>query len=175
MMELKDVIIKRRSIREYADKQIPEELILEICNFALNAPSASNMKSWKLVGINEKDIIHKIRRFSPGMGHTPPGLIVIGIDQQKAVKKAGPMANKQYSYYDAAIVAYNICLLALEYGLGSCIMASFNKDAIGKFVGFPEHIHPILVVSIGYPLNKTINVSIEREEDSVSLQSYKGR
>lgn len=174
-MELKDVIIERRSIRKYKDEQVSTDLLFKICNLALNAPSASNMKAWQLVIMNEKDTIEKIKRFSPGMGFMPPALIVVGIDQQKAVKRAGPMANKEFIYYDAAIVAYNICLLALEYNLGSCIMASFNRGAIGKFVSFPENICPVLMVSIGYPLKEPAKKILKETNDAIFLQKYESR
>lgn len=174
-MELKDVIIGRRSIRKYKDEKVSTDLLFKITNLALNAPSASNMKAWQLVIINEKDTIEKIKRFSPGMGFVPPALIVIGIDRQKAVKKAGSMANKEFIYYDAAIVAYNICLLALEYNLGSCIMASFNRDAVGKFVNFPEDICPVLMVSVGYPLKEPAKKILKDKNDAIFLQRYESR
>lgn len=174
-MDLKDVILKRRSIRRYTDEEVFTDILLEISKIAINAPSASNMKAWKLVIVNEKEKIEKIKRFSPGMGFTPPALIVVGIDKEKAIKKAGPIAIKEFIYYDAAIVSYNICLLALEYGLGSCILASFNRTAIGKFVNFPEEIYPVLMVSVGYPLKVPQKVQLGNMTDTIFMQNYESR
>jgi len=174
-MELKDVITRRRSIRKYKNEQVSTDLLLEISDLSLNAPSAGNMKACQLVIINEKSTIEKVKRFSPGMGFIPPALIVIGINLQKALSKAGTMAKKEFIYYDAAIVAYNICLLASEYNLGSCILASFNRDAIGKFVNFSDEICPILMVSIGYPLKEPVKLISEDKSNMIFLQKYENR
>lgn len=174
-MDIKDLIIERRSIRKYKDEDVSTDLLFEITSLALNAPSASNMKAWQLVIITEKEKIEKIKRFSPGMGFIPPALIVIGIDKKKAIEKAGEIASKEFIYYDAAIVSYNISLLALEYHLGSCIMASFNRQAVAKFVSFSEEVCPVLMVSIGYPsIEPTKRITKDRNE-SIFLQNYESR
>ena len=174
-MELKDAILKRRSIRKYTDDKISTDILLEIGSLALNAPSASNMKVWQLVVINERYMIEKIKRFSPGMGFIPPALIVIGMDKQKALQKAGPLANKEFIYFDASIVANNISLLSLEYNLGSCIVASYNRIAVGKFLEFPDEICPLLMVAIGYPSDVSEKPKSKKESNTIFLQSYEGR
>ncbi len=174
-MELKDAISKRRSIRRYTDDMVSTDILLEISNEALNAPSASNMRAWKLVVLNEKETIEKVKRFSPGMGFMPPALIVIGMDKVRATKKAGPIATKEFIYFDAALVAYNICLLALEYNLGSCIMASFNRTAIGKIVNFPDEICPMLMVAVGYPSKVPEKAKSNEMSNAIFLKTYESR
>ena len=43
---LMDIIRKRRSVRSYAEKPIPEEVIKELIEAARLAPSAKNLQEW---------------------------------------------------------------------------------------------------------------------------------
>jgi nitroreductase len=48
-MELDDVIKGRRSIRQYRQEEIPQELLQEIVGSALWAPSGMNRQDWSLI------------------------------------------------------------------------------------------------------------------------------
>jgi len=54
-MELKDVILKRRSIRKFKEKEVSPETLAEIAKYALLAPSGRNSKPVDLVIVTEKD------------------------------------------------------------------------------------------------------------------------
>ena len=45
-MEVKDALLKRRSIRKFKEDKISEELINELLIAAMSAPSACNKKPW---------------------------------------------------------------------------------------------------------------------------------
>ncbi len=45
-MEFDDVIMGRRSIRGYLNKQVPRELIKEVLSLAMRAPSSMNTQPW---------------------------------------------------------------------------------------------------------------------------------
>ena len=64
-MDTIEAIHTRRSIREYQDKPISEELITEILRAAMAAPSARNQQSWEFVVITDPEIRKKIPVVSP--------------------------------------------------------------------------------------------------------------
>lgn len=47
MMEVLEAIRKRRSIRRFEDRPVPEEQVREVLEAARLAPSASNLQTWK--------------------------------------------------------------------------------------------------------------------------------
>jgi len=51
-----EVIKKRKSIRNYLDKEIPKETLLEILEAARLAPSASNRQPWKFIVVQDKEL-----------------------------------------------------------------------------------------------------------------------
>lgn len=150
-MELYQAIRQRRSIRKYQNKKIASSLIESLVEKALWAPTGSNMQAWKFIIVDDGNQLEKIKLFSPGLLGEPPAVIVVCIDRWRAAKKAGRFGENELSYFDAALVTLNNCLLALEYELGTCIVASFNKNAIKELLELPDEVSPYLCISIGYP------------------------
>lgn len=48
-MEVLDAIIERRSIRKFQDKEIPKELLENILEVTIKAPSGKNIQPWRFV------------------------------------------------------------------------------------------------------------------------------
>jgi nitroreductase len=87
-----------------------------------------------------------------------PAVIVLVID--RVLDDAWPII-------DIGLVSENICLAALEYGLGTCIMRAIvdYPDVIRKVAGIPDSKRIIVGIAIGYPdENHPVNlVRTERE------------
>ena len=59
-MELKEVIEKRESIRDYEDKPIPKDKLLRVLEAARLAPSGSNRQPWKFVVVKDRQTRQKL-------------------------------------------------------------------------------------------------------------------
>ncbi|MEM3486372.1 MAG: nitroreductase family protein [Candidatus Methanomethyliaceae archaeon] len=55
--ETEKVILTRRSVRLYKDKQVPEELVKRILEAGRFAPSAGNFQPWKFVVVRDPKIL----------------------------------------------------------------------------------------------------------------------
>jgi len=55
--------------------------------------------------------------------------------------------------FDIALITQSICLAALHYGLGTCIVkqAILYPDAVKELAGIPESKRLIAAIAIGYP------------------------
>lgn len=60
-MDYDEVIMGRRSIRGYLDKPVPKELIKEIIELAIRAPSSMNTQPWHFYVIGG-DVLNRIRK-----------------------------------------------------------------------------------------------------------------
>ena len=60
-MDTLTAIHTRRSIREYQEKDIPEELVLDLLKAAMASPSARNQQPWEFVVITDPDLRNEIR------------------------------------------------------------------------------------------------------------------
>lgn len=76
-MEVKKAIFERRSIREYSDKPISDEIVTELIRAGMYAPSAGNQQSWEFFIIKDKEKINKIKEFHPyaTMVKSAPGFV----------------------------------------------------------------------------------------------------
>jgi nitroreductase len=62
-MEFYEVIKNRRSIREFEDKAIPQEVLERILDAGLKAPSSNHQRSWELIVYTDKDKIKELAQF----------------------------------------------------------------------------------------------------------------
>ena len=53
-MDALEILKTRRSIREYADKEIAKELLEKIADAARFAPTARNVQPWELIVITRQ-------------------------------------------------------------------------------------------------------------------------
>ena len=62
-MEFYEVINKRRSIRQFEDREIPRDVLERILDAGLKAPSSNHQRRWELVTLTEKTLILDLAQF----------------------------------------------------------------------------------------------------------------
>ncbi|MBW2145069.1 MAG: nitroreductase [Deltaproteobacteria bacterium] len=200
-MELKEAITTRRSIRGYKTDPVPKEVLTEIIEISLRAPSAMNVQPWEITVVTGKalDEIRKgnIEKLGTGQmpvsdfGHSKPyegvykerqralgfGLYnLLGITREDKQKKmewtmkgfrsfdapasiilsADESLETRMAASDTGGIVQTICLVALEYGLGTCINGQgiMFPDVVRKVTGMPESKKMYISIAIGYPDEK---------------------
>lgn len=150
-MELSDAIKQRRSIRRFSKRPVPDALLLELVHAGAVAPSASNLQAWQFVVINEPELVRKVNLFSPGLSGKPPVIIAICSDMNYASIHGSTNSEVYGCMMDASMAAENIMLKALEFGLGTCAIKSYNVAAVSKLLNLPNRFRMELLISVGYP------------------------
>ena len=169
-MNYTDLLLKRRSIRNYQEKAVANEIIMEIIKESTYAPSAGNGQPWKFIVINDRELMQEISDEAKRNI-----LAKIAADPNNYVKKYQKMLmNEQYNiFYNAPAVVYIIgekklknmpvdCALAASYfmmsavarGLGTCWInfgRHISSPEMLKKLGFPKNHEMIAPIIIGYP------------------------
>jgi len=154
-MELKDAIMNRRSIRNYAKKEVPMHLIGEIMEYARFAPSAGNIQNWKFVVVTDAKKKKEIAEACLGQyWMTKAWAYIVVCNDYKKVTTLYGKEGKMFSMQDCAIIATYIMLLAAEKGIGTCWVGSFNAAELQRILSLPEEIDPEIVLTIGWPEEK---------------------
>ncbi len=150
-MQLKDAILKRRSIRRYKDKDVPVSLVGDILEVAKHAPSSGNLQNWKFVIVTEAEKREKLAEAALEQYWMveAPIHIVICNDYEKVKDHYGKMG-RMYSIQNCATIAQNIMLLAAEKGLGTCWVGAFDPDAVQRELEIPEEMDPEIILTLGY-------------------------
>ena len=149
-MDTIEAIHTRRSIRNYQDKPIPEETVIEILKAAMAAPSARNQQPWEFIVITDPEIKNKIPAVSPFSqmildAHL--GILVCG--NLKVETAAG------YWVVDCSAATQNLLLAAHSLGLGAVWTGVYPReermDGLTELLNLPEHILPHSLVVLGFP------------------------
>lgn len=146
-MNVFEAIKGRRSIRQFADEPIGKDALERLLDAARWAPTASNQQRWRFVVVTSPAVKELIKKFAPGIFAMPAAFMVICAEKEAG---ATPWAEETY-LADCAIAAQNIMLAAYEMGIGSCVALSYAKVAIKEILNLPDHIEPLLIVTLGYP------------------------
>lgn len=150
-MNVTEAIQSRRSIRKFQDKPVPTELLLKLADAGRSAPSASNLQAWKFIFVTLPELVSKVDLFSPGLSGKPPVILVICSDMDYALKHGSRNSEIYGCMMDASMAAENIMLAALEEGLGTCAVKSYNDAAVRKLLNLPDTYRIEMLMSIGWP------------------------
>lgn len=159
-MNVKEAIKKRKSIRNYQDKEVPKEIISELINAGRLSQSGNNAQPWRYKIITDKKIINKLKEnniFKQEFVYTAPVIIVCCSDPtqypQAKFKKGFDDSYEIRAIRDLAFSVQNIALMATELGIGTCTVGWMNKDKIKDVLNLPEKYIVPYVLTLGYPAN----------------------
>lgn len=150
-METVQALAKRRSIRKFSDRPVDREILTELVEAACWAPSASNLQSWRFLMVTDADLVRKVDLVSPGLSGHPPVILVICSDLEEVARRGSVHSLEYGCMMDAAMAAENLMLRAVDLGLGTCAIKSYNEPAVRKVLHLPDTARVELLVSIGYP------------------------
>lgn len=168
-MELSRAIMERRSIRQFEDRPVEKELLSQVLEAAIWAPTAGNIQPWIFVCVTETSRIRTVQTVSPGMLGNPQALICVCSDRKNAVEKAGE-GGKILALFDCAMASQNIMLRAHDLGVGTCAIRSFNQAAVAEILDMPVHIQPELLIMAGYPAHQP--QSPKRNKNVIYWEKY---
>ena len=159
MADLTEIIKGRRSIRNYLDKEVPEEFLNQILESVRWSPSWNNTQCWEVIVVqdpaNRESLQEIMPKFNPAwkaLMQAPVVLVlcgklkISGFYQSKALTKFG-----DWFMFDLGIAAQTICLTAHNLGLGTVIAGVFDHDKTKEMFGVPEGYEAAAVIPLGYP------------------------
>jgi nitroreductase len=148
-MKVREAIEKRRSIRAYEDKPIPEEKLKKVLEAARLAPSASNRQSWKFVVVRDVESRKKLARAAGNESFVSEAPVVIAA---VALRTDHIMMCGVHSYpVDLAIAVDHMTLAAVEEGLGSCWIGAFSQEEVKRILNIPKQYMVVVLLPMGYP------------------------
>jgi nitroreductase len=157
---LEELVRKNRSYRRFEEAfAVSRETLLGLVDLARLSASGANRQPLKYILVSDPDTNERVFAQlawagyltdwpGPAKGQRPSAYIVILLDTGIA-KSAG---------IDHGIAAQSIMLGATEKGLGGCIIASVQREALSQALNIEAHYEILLVLALGKPVEE---VSIE--------------
>jgi len=152
-MDFNEVVLSRKSIRSFSEKQIPGEVLQEMFVASQVAPSFQNRQCWRYIVVKEPKKRKELALKSGLVGKVnffikeAPVIIVACADSSKS----GTMNNQDYYLVDVAISFQQMMLEAWNNGIGSCWLAAFNENSVKKILDIPDKIRVVAMSPFGYP------------------------
>lgn len=171
-MDVMEAIKVRRSIRTYKPTPIPEKKLRTVLNAARLAPSAKNLQPWKLVIVRDEDVK---RELIPACNNQKwiaeaPIIIAACAVQDEAFEMMGGYMN---SYpVDIAIALDHLTLAAVNEGLGTCWIGSFNEDKVKAVLNVPRDVKVVALTPLGFPNEEPASKGRKHLSDLICYNQY---
>ena len=153
-MEFKDIIQKRRSVREFTNEPVSDEKLRRVLEAARLAPSASNRQAWKFVAVkdsNKRKVLAQAANNQAFVGQAPIIIVAVALMPERIMTCGVP------SYaVDLAIAMEHIVLAAVDEGLGTCWIGAFSQENVRRILGIPDKYKVVTVMPMGYPAGETV-------------------
>lgn len=167
----------RRSIREYSDREITDEVLHEILDAGMRGPSCVNARDWSFIVVRDKDTLNRMAdangRPAEPLRKANVGILVCG-DLNRAFSRA-----PDYWIIDASIACQNILLAATHFGIGSVWLGTYPQaervNRQRELFRLPDTIMPHSIIALGYPKNEeelTLGSRSEYEGSQVHFERW---
>ncbi len=149
-MDAMQALFSRRSIREYSSEPVSDQMVRELLEAAMSAPSAGNQQPWHFVVINDRRLLDEIPSLHPHslMCRTAP-LAILVCGEPSLEKHAG------FWVQDCSAATENLLLAVHAKGLGGVWVGVYPGDervaGLRKLLNIPEHVIPFALIPFGHP------------------------
>ena len=164
MNEVIKELYKRKSVRAFEEREIPDEIKKVILECATQAPTAGNQQLYTILDITDESLKKKLSVTcdnQPFIANAKMVLIFCA-DCQKwydAFLSAGCEPRKpeagdlMLAVTDAAIAAQNAVMASESLGVGSCYIGDVmeNCEVHREILNLPDYVFPAVMLVFGYP------------------------
>jgi nitroreductase len=171
MKSVHDLIVARRTVRQFKPERVPRALLERVADAGRLAPSAANLQPLEFIIVDEPSLRAEVfpclkwaayiaPAGDPAPGHEPTAHVVVLVDT--AVR------DKMFEY-DVGAAQENMILTALAEGVGSCWLLSIDRDELRGILKVPDRYRIDSVLALGYPAESPV-----AEEYKDSCRYWKG-
>jgi nitroreductase len=152
-MDVLKAIKRRRSVRAFKDKDVPQEIVERLIDGARRAPSAGNIQPWEFIIVRKPEI--KRRLAEAALDQTfieeAPVVVVVCANENRSSRGYGVRGETLYCIQDTAAAIQNIHLLAYSLGLGTCWVGAFGEEEAREILKIPLGVRPVAIIPVGCP------------------------
>lgn len=173
MNQVMDVLMKRKSVRAYEEREIPREVRAEILKATLRAPTAGNLMLYSILDVTDQSIKDKLAITCDDQSFIAKAPMVwlfladyqrwydyflaSGVEEMCARKNSKLQKPQEGDLFlaccDALIAAQNAVIAAESLGVGSCYIGDIMEqyETHRDMLNLPQYVFPICMLAFGYP------------------------
>jgi nitroreductase len=190
--ELLSILLKRRSVRAFTAREIPEDVFAAILEAGRVAPSTVNLQTWTFG-------VFTVSTWQRTFGHPLPfhgqrAVIVMGdTHRDKTVLDVfprSPLVEYTIAVMNASLAAMNMNIAAEALGVSSVMLSETGRSGmldagyLKERLGLPDGVIPLMTIVFGYargayppmpprlPLDQICCEGTYREPDRVVMEDW---
>jgi nitroreductase len=156
---LLETILKRRTVRRFADREIPDDVFSAILEAGRLAPSTVNLQTWTFFAFTAQSwrqtfghpIPFKGKRALIVMGDTCRGKMVLDVFPYS------PLVEYTTAVMNASLAAMNMNVAAESLGVSSVMLSETGRSGfldagyLKETLDLPVGVFPLMTIVFGYP------------------------
>ena len=187
MNQTMELLLNRKSVRVYEDREVSEEVKEKLLAATLRAPTAGNLMLYSIIEVKDqaaKDTLVRTCDNQPFIAKAPLVLLfladyqrwvdhfaVSGVEelcrQEERPVRAPEEGDLFLACCDALIAAQTAVVAAESLGLGSCYIGDImeNYEQHRELFDLPRYVFPICLLCFGYPTRQQRERALTRRLD----------
>lgn len=151
-MNFNELAKLRRSVRRFADTDVPDDMTAKILEAAQSAPSAGNCQPWHFYVVKNKAVKEQLKdkAYNQGFISAAPVVFVVCADIEKTIGRYGERGRHLYCIQDTSAAIQNMLLCVKDLGLGACWCGAFDEAEVSKILNLQEDMRPVAIIPVGY-------------------------
>lgn len=182
-MEFRDTVLKRRMVRNFADRPVDPAIVDRILNLTRHAPSAGFTQGQSFVVVTRPELKEAIAEacgeaeyvqsgFAPFISKAP--VLLIPYTSEAAYHRRYQEPDKlnedgteivwpvPYWFMDIGCAVMIALLAAVDEGLVTAFAGSHDLDAFRALLNIPAEVTPVGVIALGYRALDVPSPSLKR-------------
>jgi nitroreductase len=143
-----------RAVRRYADRPVPEDVLLSILEVTRWTGSAKNTQPWELIVVRDRATLAELATCGPYASHLAGAAAAIVLVMENGNQR-----------FDEGRLAQTMMLAAWAHGVGSCIGSLYPDDNARRaraLLGVPDQRWLRTSIALGYPADeRALRISAE--------------
>lgn len=192
-MEFRDVVLRRRMVRNFADRPVEPELVARILELARRAPSAGFTQGQSFVVVTRPELRQAVadicgesgyieRGFDPFISRAP--VLIVPCTSEAAYHRRYQEPDKldsagaeidwpvPYWHMDAGCAVMLVLLAAVDLGLAAGFAGAPDLTPLRTLLRIPDEVTPLGVIPLGYPAPDVPSPSLRRGRRPAAQQIF---
>ena len=181
-MKFEELVGKRRTVREFQDKPLSNQVIEEILAMAQQAPSSMNGQPWFFVVVRDRATLRRLvelknffcppekQEFEADFILKAPAVIFVCVNREKSYDRG---------VENAVLATAYILLGACSRGLSGVYMSAYrsNKPEVAQsfreLLDIPDDFDPVTIIPLGYPAVEPPGKPVPPLSEVMSYETFK--
>lgn len=159
-----DIALKHRTIREFTDRKVEDDLIKELLNVANQSATSNGMQLFSIIRISDESIKNSLAQIGNQeyMRRAPElWIFVADLFRNYSIAKENSSENDEMISFDKFVQAFTDAIIACQNVVSSCESLGLGTNYFGnihnstkdviELLKLPKYTYPAVGLGFGYP------------------------